>query len=181
MKKNSVNAKDFADLLKSAKNTSYAPLSKSVCAAMLAGAMVLGGGVFVSTPAPAYADGYVDGTGNNIYYGYKTDASYTEARFHIEVDYYDTLEHAKAGEDEGKDPLGKFVRVHYLSNCNKDGGTADDWRFRPMWWFGVPKGLQNVQDITYTRVEKLTQNGKKQPFTPAGSSQFKLYRSSFPH
>ena len=44
MKKNSVNAKDFADLLKSAKNTSYAPLSKSVCAAMLAGAMVLGGG-----------------------------------------------------------------------------------------------------------------------------------------
>ena len=174
MKKNSVNAKDFADLLKSAKNTSYAPLSKSVCAAMLAGAMVLGGGVFVSTPAPAYADGYVDGTGNNIYYGYKTDASYTEARFHIEVDYYDTLEHAKAGEDEGKDPLGKFVRVHYLSNCNKDGGTADDWRFRPMWWFGVPKGLQNVQDITYTRVEKLTQNGKKQPFTPAGSSQFKF-------
>lgn len=44
MKKNSVNANDFADLLKSAKNTSYAPLSKSVCAAMLAGAMVLGGG-----------------------------------------------------------------------------------------------------------------------------------------
>ena len=132
-----------------------------------------GGGVFVS-PAPAYADGYVDGTGNNIYYGFKTDASYSEARFHIEVDYYDTLAHAKAGEEKGKDPLGKFVRVHYLSNCNKDGGTADDWRFRPMWWFGVPKGLQNVQDITYTRVEKLTQNGKKQPFTPAGSSQFKF-------
>ena len=131
------------------------------------------GGVFVS-PAPAYADGYVDGTGNNIYYGFKTDASYSEARFHIEVDYYDTLAHAKAGEEKGKDPLGKFVRVHYLSNCNKDGGTADDWRFRPMWWFGVPKGLQNVQDITYTRVEKLTQNGKKQPFTPAGSSQFKF-------
>ena len=174
MKKNSINANDFADLLKSAKSTSYAPLSKSMCAAMLAGAMVLGGGVFVSTPAPAYADGYVDGTGNNIYYGYKTDASYTEARFHIEVDYYDTLDHAKAGEEKGKDPLGKFVRVHYLSNCNKDGGTADDWRFRPMWWFGVPKGLQNVQDITYTRVEKLTQNGKKQPFTPAGSSQFKF-------
>ena len=132
-------------------------LSKSVCAAMLAGAMVLGGGVFVSSPA--YADGYVDGTGNNIYYGYKTDASYTEARFHIEVDYYDTLEHAQAGKDEGKDPLGKFVRVHYLSNCNKDGGAADDWRFRPMWWFGVPKGLQNVQNITYTRIEKMTNQG----------------------
>ncbi|UQA81687.1 GA module-containing protein [Gardnerella vaginalis] len=145
-------------------------LSKSVCAAMLAGAMVLGGGVFVSSPA--YADGYVDGTGNNIYYGYKTDASYTEARFHIEVDYYDTLEHAQAGKDEGKDPLGKFVRVHYLSNCAKKDGTADDWRFRPMWWFGVPKGLQNVQNITYTRVEKLTNQRGNQPFVPAGSSQF---------
>ena len=130
------------------------------------------GGVFVSTPA--YADGYVDGTGNNIYYGYKTDASYSEARFHIEVDYYDTLKNAKAGGTTGKDPLGKFVRVHYLSNCDQKDGTADDWRFRPMWWFGVPKGLQNVQDITYTRVEKLTKEGKKQPFTPVGSSQFKF-------
>ncbi len=130
----------------------------------------MGGGVFVSSPA--YADGYVDGTGNNIYYGYKTDASYTEARFHIEVDYYDTLEHAQAGKDEGKDPLGKFVRVHYLSNCAKKDGTADDWRFRPMWWFGVPKGLQNVQNITYTRVEKLTNQRGNQPFVPAGSSQF---------
>lgn len=128
------------------------------------------GGVFVSSPA--YADGYVDGTGNNIYYGYKTDASYTEARFHIEVDYYDTLEHAQAGKDEGKDPLGKFVRVHYLSNCNKEGGAADDWRFRPMWWYGVPKGLQNVQNITYTRVEKMTNMRGNQPFVPAGSSQF---------
>ncbi|WP_240612504.1 GA module, partial [Gardnerella vaginalis] len=109
---------------------------------------------------------------NNIYYGYKTDASYTEARFHIEVDYYDTLEHAQAGKDEGKDPLGKFVRVHYLSNCAKKDGTADDWRFRPMWWFGVPKGLQNVQNITYTRVEKLTNQRGNQPFVPAGSSQF---------
>lgn len=145
-------------------------LSKSVCAAMLAGAMVLGGGVFVSSPA--YADGYVDGTGNNIYYGYKTDASYTEARFHIEVDYYDTLEHAQAGKDEGKDPLGKFVRVHYLSNCNKEGGAADDWRFRPMWWYGVPKGLKNVQNIVYTRVEKLTNQRGNQPFNPAGYSQF---------
>ena len=165
-------ANNFAALVKSAQNAKYAPISKSVCAAMLAGAMVLGGGVFVSTPA--YADGYVDGTGNNIYYGYKTDASYSEARFHIEVDYYDTLDNAKAGGTTGKDPLGKFVRVHYLSNCAKKDGTADDWRFRPMWWFGVPKGLQNVQNIVYTRVEKLTKEGEKQPFTPVGSSQFKF-------
>lgn len=44
MKKNSVRANDFASLQKSTKHTTYAPLSKSVCAAMLAGAMVLGGG-----------------------------------------------------------------------------------------------------------------------------------------
>ncbi|RFD75198.1 GA module [Gardnerella vaginalis] len=127
------------------------------------------GGVFVSTPA--YADGYVDGSGNNIYYGYKTDASYSEARFHIEVDYYDTLDNAKAGKDEGKNPLGKFVRVHYLSNCDQtDGGKADDWRFRPMWWFGVPAGLKEPQDIHFKRTEKLTSEGNKK-ITPTGSSQ----------
>ena len=120
----------------------------------------------------AYADGYVDGSGNNIYYGYKTDASYSEARLHIEVDYYDTREHANAGTDEGKDPLGKFVRVHYLSNCNQKDGTADDWRFRPMWWYGVPKGLKDVKNITYTRVEKMTDHRGNNPFVPAGSSQF---------
>ena len=144
-------------------------LSAGACSAILAGTMLLGGGWPSSL---AYADGYVDGTGNNIYYGYKTDASYTEARFHIEVTYYDTLDNAKAGKDEGKDPLGKFVRVHYLSNCNQKDGAADDWRFRPMWWYGVPKGLQNVQNITYTRVEKLTNQRGNQPFRPAGSSQF---------
>ena len=144
-------------------------LSAGACSAILAGTMLLGGGWPSSL---AYADGYVDGTGNNIYYGYKTDASYSEARFHIEVTYYDTLDNAKAGKDEGKDPLGKFVRVHYLSNCNQKDGAADDWRFRPMWWYGVPKGLQNVQNITYTRVEKLTNQRGNQPFRPAGSSQF---------
>ena len=142
-------------------------LSKSVCAAMLAGAMVLGGGVFVSSPA--YADGYVDGTGNNIYYGFKTDAKYAEAHFNIDVEYYDTFDHAKAGGTEGKDPLGKFVRVHYLSNCNNNA-TADDWRFRPMWWFGVPAGLKDPQDIHFKRIEKLTKTGN-QKVRPAGSSQ----------
>ncbi|WP_422111248.1 hypothetical protein [Gardnerella sp. DNF00172] len=37
-------ANNFAALVKSAQNAKYAPISKSVCAAMLAGAMVLGGG-----------------------------------------------------------------------------------------------------------------------------------------
>lgn len=135
---------------------------------MLAGAMVLGGGVFVSSPA--YADGYVDGTGNNVYYGFKTDAKYAEAHFNIDVEYYDTFEHAKAGGTEGIDPLGKFVRVHYLSNCHNNA-TADDWRFRPMWWFGVPAGLKDPQDIQFKRIEKLTKNGKEQ-VKPAGSSQY---------
>lgn len=126
------------------------------------------GGVFVSSPA--YADGYVDGTGNNIYYGFKTDAKYAEAHFNIDVEYYDTFENAKKGGTEGKDPLGKFVRVHYLSNSNKDA-TADDWRFRPMWWFGVPAGLKDPQDIQFKRIEKLTKNGKEQ-VKPAGSSQY---------
>lgn len=143
-------------------------LSKSVCAAMLAGAMVLGGGVFVSSPA--YADGYVDGTGNNVYYGFKTDAKYAEAHFNIDVEYYDTFEHAKEGGTTGIDPLGKFVRVHYLSNCH-DNATADEWKFRPMWWFGVPAGLKDPQDIQFKRIEKLTQNGRQQ-VKPAGFSQF---------
>ena len=127
----------------------------------------MGGGVFVSSPA--YADGYVDGTGNNIYYGFKTDASYAEAHFNIDVEYYDTLDHAKAGGTEGIDPLGKFVRVHYLSNCNNDA-TADEWKFRPMWWFGVPAGLKDPQYIHFKRIEKLTKDGKQQ-VQPAGSSQ----------
>ncbi|KXA17683.1 GA module-containing protein, partial [Gardnerella vaginalis] len=127
------------------------------------------GGVFVSSPA--YADGYVDGTGNNIYYGFKTDAQYAEAHFNIDVEYYDTFEHAKAGGTTGIDPLGKYVRVHYLSNSKNQGGTADNWRFRPMWWFGVPAGLKDPQDIQFKRIEKLTQNGKEQ-VKPAGSSQY---------
>lgn len=126
------------------------------------------GGVFVSSPA--YADGYVDGTGNNIYYGFKTDAKYAEAHFNIDVEYYDTFEHAKAGGTTGIDSLGKFVRVHYLSNCNNNA-TADDWRFRPMWWFGVPAGLKDPQDIQFKRIEKLTKDGNKQ-VKPAGSSQY---------
>ena len=128
------------------------------------------GGVFVSTPLPAYADGYVDGTGNNVYYGFKTDAKYAEAHFNIDVEYYDTFANAKAGGTEGRDPLGKFVRVHYLSNCH-DNATADDWKFRPMWWFGVPAGLKDPQDIQFKRIEKLTKNGNQQ-FKLAGSSQY---------
>ena len=142
-------------------------LSARACSAILAGTMLLGGGL---TASLAYADGYVDNTGNNVYYGFKTDAKYAEAHFTVDVEYYDTFDHAKAGGTEGIDPLGKFVRVHYLSNCNNDA-TADDWKFRPMWWFGVPAGLKDPQDIQFKRIEKLTKNGKQQ-VKPAGSSQY---------
>ncbi|EIK83580.1 sugar-binding domain protein [Gardnerella vaginalis 1500E] len=165
MKKNNINANSFADLLKSAKSTSYAPLSKSVCAAMLAGAMVLGGGVFVS-PAPAYADGYVSPDGNNIYYGYKSDADYSKDRIKIEVHYYSNMKDAEEDNIAKQDPLGKYVHVKYIANLNKDGNTFDRWAFRPMWWYGVPAGLTDVHDINYSRFEKYTDTSASAPSTP---------------
>ena len=101
MTKKIMSAKHLADLQKSMKKSSnsviYAPLSKSVCAAMLAGAMVIGGGVFVSTPLPAYADGYVSGDGARVYYGYKADADYSKDRLLIKVTYYKTKADALKG------------------------------------------------------------------------------------
>lgn len=40
-----------------------------------------------------------------------------------------------------------------------------------MWWFGVPAGLKDPQDIQFKRIEKLTKDGNKQ-VKPAGSSQY---------
>ena len=120
----------------------------------------LGGGVFVS-PAPAYADGYVSPDGNNIYYGYKSDADYSKDRFKIEVHYYNNPQDAENDDVLKQDPLGKYVHVKYIANLNKDGKTFDNWAFRPMWWYGVPKGLQNVHDIRYGRFEELTSGGSK--------------------
>ena len=165
MKKNNINANSFADLLKSAKSTSYAPLSKSVCAAMLAGAMVLGGGVFVS-PAPAYADGYVSPDGNNIYYGYKSDADYSKDRIKIEVHYYSNMKDAEDDTIANQDPLGKFVHVKYTANLNSSDHSFDKWAFRPMWWYGVPAGLTDVHDINYSRFEKYTGDGNPVPSRP---------------
>ena len=69
------------------------------------------GGVFVSTPLPAYADGYVSGDGARVYYGYKADADYSKERLLIKVTYYKTKADALKGGNDGVDPLGKFVRV----------------------------------------------------------------------
>ncbi len=162
MKRN-VNINNFVDLQKIAKKNSYAPLSKSVCAAMLAGAMVLGGGVFIS-PSLAYADGYVAPDGN-IYYGYKSDADYSKNRIKIEVHYYSNKE--DADKDENRDPLGKFVRVKYVANLNSKDNSFDRWAFRPMWWYGVPAGLTDVHNIIYSRFEQYTDAGTPSTSQPS--------------
>ncbi|MFP1711167.1 hypothetical protein, partial [Gardnerella vaginalis] len=141
-------------------------LSKSVCAAMLAGAMVLGGGVFVSSPA--YADGYVSGDGARVYYGYKADADYSKERLLIKVTYYKTKADALKGGNDGVDPLGKFVRVEYTSNNPEDANQQPDkWALRPTWWFGVPNGLKadTISQIRLVRNERGTQEASS-PSTP---------------
>ncbi|MFU0591543.1 hypothetical protein ACMZ8P_02425 [Gardnerella leopoldii] len=167
-----MSAKHLADLQKSMKKSSnsviYAPLSKSVCAAMLAGAMVIGGGVFVSTPLPAYADGYVSGDGARVYYGYKADADYSKERLLIKVTYYKTKADALKGGNDGVDPLGKFVRVEYTSNNPEDANKQPDkWALRPTWWFGVPNGLKadTISQIRLVRNERGTQEASS-PSTP---------------
>ncbi|MFU9935342.1 hypothetical protein [Gardnerella leopoldii] len=167
-----MSAKHLADLQKSMKKSSnsviYAPLSKSVCAAMLAGAMVIGGGVFVSTPLPAYADGYVSGDGARVYYGYKADADYSKERLLIKVTYYKTKADALKGGNDGVDPLGKFVRVEYTSNNPEDANKQPDkWALRPTWWFGVPNGLKadTISQIRLVRNERGTQEASS-PATP---------------
>ena len=104
--------------------------------------------------------------GNNIYYGYKSDADYSKDRIKIEVHYYNNEDDAVNDRFANQDPLGKYVHVKYTANLNKDGKTFDNWAFRPMWWYGVPKGLQNVHDIRYGRFEQLTQDGSQRHVTP---------------
>ncbi|MFU0513758.1 sugar-binding protein [Gardnerella greenwoodii] len=175
MTKKIMSSKHLADLQKSMQKSSnsviYAPLSKSVCAAMLAGAMVLGGGVFVS-PAPAYADGYVAPDGN-IYYGYKSDANYSKDRIKIEVHYYSSKKDAEKDDTNNQDPLGKYVHVKYTANLNSKDNSFDKWAFRPMWWYGVPSGLTNVHNIEYSRFEDYTAYGKPSttPSTSHGPNQ----------
>ena len=132
-----------------------------------------GGGVFVSTPAPAYADGYVAPDGN-IYYGYKSDSNYSKERFKIEVHYYSNKE--DADNDENRDPLGKFVRVKYTANLNSADNSFDKWAFRPMWWYGVPAGLTNVHNVIYSRFEQYTKEGK--PDTVPGTTNPGLKKDS---
>ncbi|MFU0567437.1 hypothetical protein, partial [Gardnerella leopoldii] len=180
-----MSAKHLADLQKSMKKSSnsviYAPLSKSVCAAMLAGAMVIGGGVFVSTPLPAYADGYVSGDGARVYYGYKADADYSKERLLIKVIYYKTKADALKGGNDGVDPLGKFVRVEYTSNNPEDANKQPDkWALRPTWWFGVPNGLKadTISQIRLVRNERGTQEASS-PSTPGAKKLKEASRKGY--
>ncbi len=133
-------------------------LFRSACAAVLAGAMMLGGG-----GAPAFADGYVSGDNNNLYYGYKTDAGYSAIHLLTEVQFYDTAEDAHKGDASKQNPMGRYVRVHYYSNDPEDVAAQPDfWALRPSWWFGVPKGLENVQHIKLIRKERTTHSGSVQ-------------------
>ena len=153
-------------------------LSKSVCAAMLAGSMLLGGGVFVS---PAYADGYVSGDGARVYYGYRADADYSKDRLLIKVTYYKTKADALKGENDGVDPLGKFVRVEYTSNNPEDSNKEPDkWALRPTWWFGVPKGLKTdtISQIRLVRNERGTQEASS-PDTPGAKKLSKALRKGY--
>ena len=143
------------------KNSCLA-LSARACSAILAGTMLLGGGL---TASLAYADGYV-GTDGNIYYGYKSDANYSKQRIKIEVHYYNNQQDAEQDNLANQDPLGKFVHVKYIANLNSDDNSFDNWAFRPMWWYGVPAGLTNVHDINYSRFEKYTGNGNPVPSRP---------------
>ncbi|WP_311436385.1 peptidase [Fannyhessea vaginae] len=137
-------------------------LSARACSAILAGTMLLGGGLAASL---AYADGYVAPDGN-IYYGYKSDANYSKDRIKIEVHYYSNMKDAEDDNIANQDPLGKFVHVKYTANLNSKDNSFDKWAFRPMWWYGVPAGLTDVHDINYSRFEKYTDTGAPAPSTP---------------
>lgn len=143
-------------------NHSRLALSARACSAILAGTMLLGGGL---TASLAYADGYV-GTDGNIYYGYKSDANYSKQRIKIEVHYYNNQQDAEQDTLANQDPLGKFVHVKYIANLNSDDNSFDNWAFRPMWWYGVPAGLTNVHNINYSRFEKYTGDGNPVPSRP---------------
>ena len=137
-------------------------LSARACSAILAGTMLLGGGLAASL---AYADGYVAPDGN-IYYGYKSDANYSKDRIKIEVHYYSNMKDAEDDNIANQDPLGKYVHVKYTANLNSSDNSFDKWAFRPMWWYGVPAGLTDVHDINYSRFEQYTDTGAPAPSTP---------------
>lgn len=128
-------------------------LSQGAYAALLASSMLCGGGLLASQ---AFADGYVSNDGHAVYYGFKTNADYSKDNFHVYVKYYKTADDAIKQQNE--DPLGRYVRIEFVSNNPFVHKDPADWSGRPQWWYGVPHGIDptTITGITLQRNEEGT-------------------------
>lgn len=128
-------------------------LSQGAYAALLASSMLCGGGLLASQ---AFADGYVSNDGHAVYYGFKTNADYSKDNFHVQVKYYKTADDAIKQQNE--DPLGRYVRIEFVSNNPFVQKDPADWSGRPQWWYGVPHGIDptTITGITLQRNEEGT-------------------------
>lgn len=126
-------------------------LSQGAYAALLASSMLCGGGLLASQ---AFADGYVSNDGHAVYYGFKTNADYSKDNFHVYVKYYKTADEAIKQQNE--DPLGRYVRIEFVSNNPFVQKDPADWSGRPQWWYGVPHGIDptTITGITLQRNEE---------------------------
>lgn len=126
-------------------------LSQGAYAALLASSMLCGGGLLASQ---AFADGYVSNDGHAVYYGFKTNADYSKDNFHVYVKYYKTADDAIKQQNE--DPLGRYVRIEFVSNNPFVQKDPADWSGRPQWWYGVPHGIDptTITGITLQRNEE---------------------------
>lgn len=137
-------------------------LSQGAYAALLVSSMLCGGGLFASQ---AFADGYVSNDGHAVYYGFKTNADYSKDNFHVYVKYYKTADDAIKQQNE--DPLGRYVRIEFVSNNPLLPKDPAGWSGLPQWWYGVPHGIDaaTITGITLQRNEEGTCDG-----APASSS-----------
>lgn len=126
-------------------------LSQGAYAALLVSSMLCGGGLFASQ---AFADGYVSNDGHAVYYGFKTNADYSKDNFHVYVKYYKTADDAIKQQNE--DPLGRYVRIEFVSNNPLLPKDPAGWSGLPQWWYGVPHGIDaaTITGITLQRNEE---------------------------
>lgn len=126
-------------------------LSQGAYAALLVSSMLCGGGLFASQ---AFADGYVSNDGHAVYYGFKTNADYSKDNFHVYVKYYKTADDAIKQQND--DPLGRYVRIEFVSNNPLLPKDPAGWSGLPQWWYGVPHGIDatTITGITLQRNEE---------------------------
>lgn len=148
-------------------------LSQGAYAALLVSSMLCGGGLFASQ---AFADGYVSNDGHAVYYGFKTNADYSKDNFHVYVKYYKTADDAIKQQNE--DPLGRYVRIEFVSNNPLLPKDPAGWSGLPQWWYGVPHGIDaaTITGITLQRNEEGTCDG-----APASSSAASKKCADRPH